>query len=63
MHALCHIMHALHLHIMHAGYAAGDRPIPDVAVVSDVVRDHGAKGDNSTDDTQAFLEGIKVGRG
>jgi hypothetical protein len=47
-----------------AGYKNGDEPIPTVPVVASV-RDYGAKGDNVTDDTAAFLAAIsdpKVGR-
>jgi len=46
-----------------AGYACGERPIPDVAEVANV-RDFGAKGDGTTDDTDAFLAAIgKVKQG
>lgn len=47
-----------------AGYKNGDEPIPTVPVVASV-KDYGAKGDNITDDTAAFLAAIsdpKVGR-
>lgn len=40
-----------------AGYACGERPIPKVPVVANV-RDFGAKGDGSTDDSVAFLAAI-----
>lgn len=40
-----------------AGYACGERPIPDVAEAANV-RDFGAKGDGTTDDTEAFLTAI-----
>jgi polygalacturonase len=32
----------------------GDAPLPTVRVVADIKRDFGAKGDNVTDDTDAF---------
>ncbi len=41
----------------HAGYHAGDRPIPRVGEVASV-HDFGAVGDGVTDDTQAFLDAI-----
>jgi len=40
-----------------AGYQNGDVAIPTVPVVANV-RDYGAKGDNRTDDTAAFLAAI-----
>ena len=40
-----------------AGYAAGDMPLPRVPVVGNV-RDYGARGDNVTDDTGAFLRAL-----
>lgn len=40
-----------------AGYQNGDVPIPTVPVVANV-RDYGAKGDNKTDDTAAFLAAL-----
>lgn len=43
----------------HAGYHAGDDPIPDVPVVKNVKTDFGAKGDGQTDDTQAFIDAIE----
>lgn len=43
----------------HAGYHAGDEPIPDVPVVANV-KDFGATGDGVTDDTRAFLEAIEA---
>lgn len=42
----------------YAGYHDGQRPIPDVSVVTSV-KDHGAKGDGATDDTAAFQEAIR----
>jgi len=46
-----------------AGYACGERPIPNVAEAANV-RDFGAKGDGTTDDTDAFLAAIaKVKQG
>ncbi len=46
-----------------AGYACGERPIPNVAVAANV-RDFGAQGDGSTDDSDAFLAAIsKVKQG
>lgn len=41
----------------HAGYHAGEAPIPDVPVVGNV-KDFGAVGDGSTDDTAAFKAAI-----
>ncbi len=43
----------------HAGYRAGDEPIPKVPVVANV-KDFGATGDGVTDDSRAFLEAIKT---
>src|SRR4051812_41689291 len=40
-----------------AGYRRGAVPIPDVPAQANV-RDFGAKGDGTTDDTQAFLAAI-----
>lgn len=40
-----------------AGYHMGDDPIPEVPVVANV-KDFGAKGDGTTDDSQAFLNAI-----
>jgi hypothetical protein len=40
-----------------AGYACGERPLPEVAAACSV-RDFGAKGDGSTDDSDAFLAAI-----
>ena len=40
-----------------AGYQNGDVPIPNVPQVANV-RDYGAKGDNKTDDTAAFLAAL-----
>jgi hypothetical protein len=40
-----------------AGYHNGERPIPDIAVVANV-KDFGAVGDGTTDDTQSFLKAI-----
>jgi len=46
-----------------AGYACGERPLPKIAVTANV-RDFGAKGDGTTDDSDAFLAAIaKVERG
>lgn len=46
-----------------AGYACGERPLPTIAVVANV-RDFGAVGDGTTDDSQAFLAAIaKTERG
>eukprot|EP00879_Flechtneria_rotunda_P014975 GHRR01015645.1.p1 GENE.GHRR01015645.1~~GHRR01015645.1.p1 ORF type:complete len:375 (+),score=100.13 GHRR01015645.1:230-1354(+) len=40
-----------------AGYANGDKPIPTLPVVANL-RDYGAKGDNITDDTAAFIKAL-----
>src|SRR6478736_1290204 len=49
--------------ISFAGYACGQRPLPRVPEVANV-RDFGAKGDGTTDDSDAFLAAIaKAGRG
>jgi hypothetical protein len=49
--------------VSHAGYACGERTPPKVAVVANV-RDFGARGDGTTDDSSAFLAAIaKVERG
>lgn len=40
-----------------AGFANGDSPIPNVPIVGNV-KDYGAKGDNITDDTAAFLKAL-----
>lgn len=46
-----------------AGYACGERSLPKPAVVANV-RDFGAKGDGTTDDSAAFLAALaKVNRG
>jgi hypothetical protein len=45
----------------HAGYHAGDAPIPDVPVVANV-RDFGAVGDGVTDDTAAFNRAVATKR-
>jgi len=48
-----------------AGFENGDRPIPNVPIVGNV-KDYGARGDNITDDTAAFvkaLEDSKVSEG
>lgn len=44
-----------------AGFANGDRPVPNVPVVASV-KDYGAKGDNITDDTAAFLRALNDSR-
>lgn len=41
----------------YAGYACGERPIPTVPVVTNV-RDLGARGDGTSDDTAAFKKAI-----
>lgn len=41
-----------------SGYAAGERPIPDVPVAADVVKDYGAVGDGVADDSDAFVRAI-----
>lgn len=38
-----------------AGFENGDKPVPNVPVVANV-KDYGAKGDNMTDDTDAFAK-------
>lgn len=43
--------------VSYAGYACGERPIPKVAEAANV-RDFGAKGDGTTDDSAAFLAAI-----
>jgi hypothetical protein len=49
--------------ISYAGYACGDRPIPKIPVTANV-RDFGAKGDGTTDASDAFLTAIaKTERG
>jgi hypothetical protein len=40
-----------------AGYGHGERPIPDIAVATDVTK-HGAKGNGTADDTEAFLAAV-----
>ena len=45
--------------VSYAGYHAGNDAIPEVPVVANV-RDFGAAGDGSTDDTAAFLEAIET---
>lgn len=41
----------------HAGYCCGEKPIPQVPVVTDVKK-HGAAGNGTTDDTKAFLAAV-----
>lgn len=41
----------------HAGYHAGETPLPEVAVAVDV-RDFGARGDGLQDDSEAFLQAL-----
>lgn len=43
--------------VSYAGYACGDKPLPIIAAVANV-RDFGAKGDGTTDDSEAFLTAI-----
>lgn len=40
-----------------AGYKNGDEPLPHVPIIANV-KDYGAKGDNITDDTAAFLRAL-----
>lgn len=44
-----------------AGYGSGERNIPDYPVTTNV-REHGAKGDGVTDDTEAFRNAIRDAR-
>ncbi len=46
----------------HAGYRAGDRPLPTVPVKANL-RNFGARGDGKTDDTQAFRKAIAATSG
>lgn len=43
--------------VSHAGYASGEKPLPTLPVTANV-RDFGAKGDGTTDDSDAFLAAI-----
>lgn len=43
--------------VSYAGYACGEKPIPNPAVVTNV-RDFGAKGDGRSDDSAAFIAAI-----
>lgn len=40
-----------------AGYGNGDKPLPTLPIVANV-KNYGAKGDNVTDDTAAFLAAL-----
>ena len=44
------------------GYAAGEKPIPDVPVIANI-KDYGAVGDGRTDDSAAFLAALRGARG
>lgn len=43
-----------------AGVSNGDKPIPNVPQVANIKLDFGAKGDNVTDDTAAFLKALNT---
>lgn len=45
--------------VSYAGYAAGEKPLPEPKVVVSVT-DHGAKGDDNTDDTKAFAAALEA---
>eukprot|EP00798_Chlamydomonas_sp_ICE-L_P031086 gene31086-6212_t len=48
--------------VLEGSYRAGEAPLPDESVVANV-RDFGAKGDGYSDDTQPFLDAIRLTKG